>query len=447
MFELTGYWSLLYQIPVGLIGLSFMVFIHELGHFLAAKSVGVRVHTFSIGFGKKLVRVKRGDTEYCLSAIPFGGYVAMAGENPDEGGYGATDEFQQKPVPARLWIAVAGPLANIVFALAVLFGLYLAGVQEPRQGLVVGHVEEGSAGEKAGVRVGDEIVAYAGKPMKDWEGFVQEAALSGDQLRPLHVIRDGAARELRLEARPDPRFGVALTGILGEWEVRVHKLIPGKPAALAGLKTGDVIESVDGAAVPTSIALIDMINGSQGRTLQVAVRRGSGEGEKFVIPVTPAYDEESKRYLIGVYPASVIPTELVRRGVVESARQSAVTTWGHATLVFRTFGKIFTGQVQVKALSGPIGIVQMISGSLQQSFQKFLEFTALLNTNLGIMNLLPLAITDGGLILLLLIEAVRRRPVSLKTQSVINRVGMSFFIALFLFITFQDILRVPMLLN
>jgi regulator of sigma E protease len=283
--------------------------------------------------------------------------------------------------------------------------------------------------------------------MKDWEGFVQEAALSGDQLRPLHVIRDGEARELKLEAKPDPRFGVALTGILGEWEVRIHKLIAGKPAALAGLKTGDVIESVDGAAVPTSIALIDMINGSQGRTLQVAVRRGSGEGEKLVIPVTPAYDEESKRYLIGVYPASMIPTELVRRGVVESARQSAVTTWGHATLVFRTFGKIFTGQVQVKALSGPIGIVQMISGSLQQSFQKFLEFTALLNTNLGIMNLLPLAITDGGLILLLLIEAVRRRPVSLKTQSVINRVGMSFFIALFLFITFQDILRVPMLLN
>ena len=100
MPELTGYWSLLYQLPVGIIGLSFMVFVHELGHFLAAKSVGVRVHTFSIGFGKKLIRVKRGDTEYCISMIPFGGYVAMAGENPDEGGYGATDEFQQKSVPA-----------------------------------------------------------------------------------------------------------------------------------------------------------------------------------------------------------------------------------------------------------------------------------------------------------------------------------------------------------
>jgi regulator of sigma E protease len=448
MFELTGYWSLLYQLPVGIIGLSFMVFVHELGHFLAAKSVGVRVHTFSIGFGKKLIRIKRGDTEYCLSMIPFGGYVAMAGENPDEGGYGATDEFQQKSVPARLWIAVAGPLANILFALAVLFGLYLAGVQEPKQGLVVGHVEAGSAGEKAGVKVGDEIIAYAGKPMENWEGFVQEAALSGDELRPLNIVRDGKTEQLELEAKPDPRFGVALTGILGEWEVSIHKLMPGKPAAQAGLKTGDVIERIDGAAVPTSIALIDMINGSKGRTLNVAVRRGSGgQTENLVIPVAPAYDSASKRYLIGVYPASLIPTELVRRDVIESARLSAITTWGHATLVFRTFGKIFTGQVQVKALSGPIGIVQMISGSLQQSLQKFLEFTALLNTNLGIMNLLPLAITDGGLILLLLIEAVRRKPVSAKTQNIISRVGMTFFIALFLFITFQDILRIPMLLN
>jgi regulator of sigma E protease len=444
MPELTGYWSLLYQIPIGLIGLSFMVFVHELGHFLAAKSVGVRVHTFSIGFGKKLIRVKRGDTEYCLSAIPFGGYVAMAGENPDEGGYGATDEFQQKSVGARMWIAVAGPAANILFALTILFCLYLAGVQEPKQGLVVGHVEAQSAGEKAGVRVGDEIVSYAGKPMKDWEGFVQEAALSGDKVRPLNILREGEAKTLQISAAPDPRFGVALTGILGEWEVRVHKLLPGKPAESAGLRAGDVIESVDGAAVPTSIALIDMINGSKGRTLNLAVRRGE---EQKVIPVTPAYDDASKRYVIGIYPASVIPTQLVRRGVWESARHSAVTTWGHATLVFRTFGKIFTGQVQVKALSGPIGIVQMISGSLQQSLQKFLEFTALLNTNLGIMNLLPLAITDGGLILFLIIEAIRRKPISPRVQGAVNRVGFTFFIALFLFITFQDILRIPMLLN
>jgi len=221
-------------------------------------------------------------------------------------------------------------------------------------------------------------------------------------------------------------------------------VMPGRPADAAGLKAGDVIERVDGTPIPSATALVDMINGSGGRALALAVRR---DGAALDVSVAPAYDDDAKRWLIGIQPASVVPTVLVRRGAGESAKAAVVTTWGHATMVFRTFARLITGDVHVKALSGPIGIVQMISGSLQHSFQKFLEFTALLNTNLGVLNLLPLAITDGGLILLLLIEAVRRKPVSPRVQAVINRVGVSFFIVLFLFITFQDILRVPMFLD
>lgn len=444
MPELTGYWSLLYQLPVGIIGLSFMVFVHELGHFLAAKRMGVRVHTFSIGFGKKLIRWKRGETEYCLSAIPFGGYVAMAGENPDANGYGATDEFQQKSVPARLFIAMAGPAANILFALVLLFGLYMAGVDEPKPGLTVGHVEASSAGAKAGVRQGDEILAFAGKPMRDWEEFTREAALSGAGAYPLRIRREGRDTTLSLSPEMNPRFGIALTGIVGEWEVRVHKVMPGRAADKAGLRPGDLIERVDGTPVPTPVSLIDMINGSEGRPLAFTLER---DGKTLELPVTPAWDAGLKRWLVGIQPAAVMPTVRVRRGPVASAREAAATTWSNATLVFRTFAHIATGDVRVKALSGPIGIVQMISGSLREGFRKFLEFTAMLNTNLGVLNLLPLAITDGGLILLLLIEAVRRKPVSARVQGAINRIGMAFFIAVFLFITFQDILRVPMFLD
>lgn len=444
MPELTGYWSLLYQLPIGIIGLSFMVFVHELGHFLAAKWMGVRVHTFSIGFGKKLVRVKRGDTEYCLSLIPFGGYVAMAGENPDEGGYGSTDEFRQKSVGARIFIAVAGPAANVLFALVVLFALYLSGVQEPRPGLVVGHVEAESAGERAGVRPGDELLAFGGKPLRDWDQFLKEGALAGANPQPLAVRRDGTDTVFTLTPEMNPKFGIAFTGILGEWEVRVHKVMPGRPAAEAGLAEGDVIERIDGIAVPSAGALVDLVNASEGRPLELGVRR---DDQPLALTVTPAYDAGLERWLIGIQPASVMPTVLVRRGPVESAVAAVRTTWGHATMIFRTLGSLVSGDVHVKALSGPIGIVQMISGSLRQGTQRFVEFTAMLNTNLAVINLLPLAITDGGLILLLLIEGVRRKPVSLAVQGAINRIGIAFFITLFLFITFQDILRIPMFLD
>ena len=165
------------------------------------------------------------------------------------------------------------------------------------------------------------------------------------------------------------------------------------------------------------------------------------------LALNPVHDKGSGRYLIGIYPANVIPTKLVKRGVAASALASVAKTRDHATLVFRTFAGILTGQVRLKALSGPIGIVQMIAGSLRQSLQKFLEFMALLNTNLGVLNLLPLAITDGGLILFLLIEALRRKPLSLRAQGWIQRAGLSFFVALFLFVTFHDILRIPWFLD
>ena len=438
MNHLTGYWSLLFQIPVGLLGLSFMVFIHELGHFLAAKWSGVKVHTFSIGFGKKFLKFRRGDTEYCLSVIPFGGYVAMAGENPDEGGYGNTDEFRVKPIPVRIFIAIAGPAANLIFAFVILFGLYLSGVQEPKNAMVVGYVEKGSAAEKAGVQPGDEVLTFKGKPAKDWENFMQVAAMEGGTPSPLHIRRNGRDTDLTLTPEMDPRFGIALTGMLGEWEVTINKLMPNMPAEQSGLKVGDVIESVDGTKIPSSMALVEMINGSKGRNLMLGIRRGT---ENLQLALTPSLDADSKRYLIGIYPANVVPTQLVKRSVSQSAQTSLAKTYGDATLVFRT------GHVRLKALSGPIGIVQMIASSMRQSLQKFLEFVAMLNTNLGILNLLPLAITDGGLVLFLLIEAVRRKPLSLRTQSNINRVGISLFMALFLFVTFHDILRIRWLLD
>jgi regulator of sigma E protease len=442
--HLTGYWSLLYQIPTGLIGLSFMVFIHELGHFAVAKWVGVKVHTFSIGFGKKLIKFKRGDTEYALSAIPFGGYVAMAGESPDEGGYGNSDEFRQKPIPARLAIAVAGPLTNLVFAIALLFGLYVTGVQEPKTTMTVGEVEEGSAAAAAGVRVGDEIVSLNGKSQAGWEQFMQDVAMEGGHPAQLALRRNGKDTVVSMTSQINPKFGIAFSGISPEADVEIEKVIKGKPAEAAGLMQDDKILAVDGIKIPSATSLIEMVNGSKGQPITISLVR---KGEKKDVQVTPVMDDQSKRFIVGIYPRVIVPTELVKRGPAAAFRKSLEKNWESGTMVLRTLSGIITGKIKPKALSGPIGIVQMIAGSLRQSVQKFLEFMALLNTNLAVLNILPLAITDGGLVVFLLLEAIRRKPLSLNTQSIINRVGISFFLVLFLFVTFQDIIRIPWFLN
>jgi regulator of sigma E protease len=442
--HLTGYWSLLYQIPIGLIGLSFMVFIHELGHFAVAKWVGVKVHTFSIGFGKKLIKFKRGDTEYALSAIPFGGYVAMAGESPDDGGYGNSDEFRNKSIPARLAIAVAGPAANLIFAIAILFGLYVSGVQEPKFSMVVGEVEENSAGATAGVKPGDEVLKLNGKTQQSWEGFMQDVAMEGGHTVPLQIRRAGKDTTLNIRSEINPKFGIAFSGITGESEVLVAKVIPGKPAEQAGLKEGDKILSVDNIKIPSATSLIEMVNGSKGQPITIALER---DGAKQDVQVTPVLDETSKRFIVGIYPGVNVPTELVKRGPGAAFKKSLEKNYESGTMVIRTLSGIVTGKIKLKALSGPIGIVQMIAGSLRQSVQKFLEFMALLNTNLAVLNILPLAITDGGVVVFLLLEAIRRKPLSLATQGIINRVGVSFFLLLFLFVTFQDIIRIPWFLN
>ena len=442
--NLTGYWSLLYQAPVGLIGLSMMVFIHEFGHFIVAKKLGVKVHTFSIGFGKKLIKWKRGETEYAISAIPFGGYVAMAGESPEDGGYGNADEFRVKPIWVRFLIAIAGPAANIIFAFVILFGLYLNGVQEPKLSMVVGEVDQGSPAEKAGVQRGDEILRLNGKTSQGWEMFMQNVAMEGGHSVPLDIRRAGKDTTLTMTPEINPKFGIALSGISGEAEVVVAKVMPGKPAEAAGLKQNDKIISVDGIRIPSATALIEMVNGSKGESITISIVRGD---QKMEIPIRPIMDETSKRFVVGIYPGLEVPTMLVKRGVLDAAKQSVEKNSESATLVFRTLSGIIMGKIKLKALSGPIGIVQMIAGSLRQSVQKFLEFMALLNTNLAVLNILPLAITDGGLVMFLMLEWIRKKPLSLSTQHMINKVGFSFFLLLFLFVTFQDIIRIPWFLN
>ncbi len=438
---------------LGLIGLSFLVTIHELGHFLVAKWNNVKVNTFSVGFGKKLFRFKKGETEYCISAIPFGGYVAMAGENPDsfkDGQQPGERDFTGKSVGARAAIAFAGPFINIVFAFILLIILYMVGVQEPaNKELIIGFVGKGSPAEVAGILPGDTITAMNGKETQGWDDFREQIGVSLGANVELEVHRGGAPvmitvvpEELVIPAKDstetETKMGIGDIGIYPQNRVIIRlPPVAGSAAEKAGLLQNDTVFEINGNHIGRYEDVIRNIDGSKGDEVKVTVIRG---GDTLTLPMTPVYSEETKRYMIGVQMGYVLfrETKFVRRGPIEAFEKTCATSWKMTTSIFRYFGRLFKGQVKVDAFSGPVSIVAVMGNVWMSGFQEFLMLLALISINLGVMNLLPLAITDGGLLMFLGIEKLRGKPLSTKTQTIIQNVAAAFFISFFVFITVLD---------
>lgn len=444
---------------LGLVSLSFLVFIHELGHFLVAKWNKVKVNTFSIGFGKKLLRFKKGETEYCLSLIPFGGYVAMEGENPEDSDSKNPDGFVSKSVGARAAIAFAGPFVNIAFAFLLLVGLYMKGVEEPESSrLVVGLVAPGSAAEKAGVLPGDTIFELDGKPTDGWDDFRERIGVRLGTNVPVRLLRGGDTLSLVLiplemvipakdSLSDDIRMGVGEAGVYPRHRVVVNgKPLPGSAAEKAGFLPGDTIVEIDHRRISRYRDVVDMVNGSEGRPLSVTIHRGADTLEK---NLAAAYSAEHGRYMIGIQMTYVMfkETHKVSRGFPEAVLKACGTSWKMTTSVFRYFKRMFQGQVKVDAMSGPVTIVAVMGNVWLSGFEDFLMILALISINLGIMNLLPLAITDGGILLFLLIEAVRGKAISREKQAVIQKIAMALFIGLFVFITFLDLGKISLFLK
>ena len=434
---------------LGLLALSFLVTIHELGHFIVAKWNKVRVNTFSVGFGKKLFRFKKGETEYCISAIPFGGYVAMAGENPDsieEGKVPSQDDFLGKSVGARAAIAFAGPFVNIAFAFILLIFLYMVGVQEPdNKSLIIGFVAKNSSAEIAGIQPGDTITSINGKETQGWDDFREQIGVSLGADVMLEVHRGGEPLAIKVvpqelvipaaDSASEPiKMGIGDIGIYPRNRVIV-RLPPkeGSAAQKAGIMRGDTLFEINGEHISRYEDVIRLIDGSKGAEVNVTLLRS---GEKVNVKMTPAYNEEFKRYIVGIQMGYVMfsETHLVRRGPM-------------TTSIFRYFKRLFQGQVKVDAFSGPVSIVAVMGNVWMSGFQDFLMLLALISINLGVMNLLPLAITDGGLLMFLGIEKVRGKPLSLKTQSVIQNVAAAFFISFFVFITILDFGKISLFLK
>lgn len=436
------------QIIIGIFVLGILVFIHELGHFLAAKACKIGVLSFSIGFGKPLLRKTYGNTEYRISAIPFGGYVHMKGEHPDDKHEQSDDEFMSKPVWQRAFVAISGPAANILSSIAFLWIIYLVGVPHPTylDQPIVGDVVTNSPAAQAGILPGDIITSINSIPTNSWEEIQQKHLAFQDPVYTVTYIRKGVEKNTTIKLKSSKKmdmFNSSPTGLLPSFPARVGKIMPDSPAEKAGLQENDLIVAIDNTTIyswfqiPKMVTAYDPLYGS----LQVVIQRG----EKNIIKnITPKFNESEKRYLLGFGYAEP-DTRIVQYPLGTAFSKALDKSWEYTTMIFKVLGKIASAAISPKQLAGPVGIIQMSGAVALDSIIDLINLMALIGINLGVLNLFPLIITDGGVLLFLIIESLRRKPLSLKTQLLVNRIAIVFFIALFLFVTFNDIERIPTL--
>jgi regulator of sigma E protease len=438
-------------ILAAIVVLGILIFVHELGHFLVAKRSGVGVLKFSLGFGPKLLGVKRGETEYLLSAFPLGGYVKMIGEDPADASVEAADparSFSQKSVATRARIILAGPVANLLLPVAIFWGVF-ATVGQPYFLPIVGAPDPGSPAAQAGLLPGDRVQALNGERIERWTDV--EAAVQASAGTPLNftLVRDGRAFDARLTPR-----AVVTPDIFGQetqaWDVGLHPLLstrigqvlPGHVAEQAGLRSGDLIVALNGTPIVEWEQLAKTIHESPGKPVRLTVER---DGRRFDVLVTPRLTKqqtasgEEEIGLIGIGPAA--ESHYQRLNPVTALVAGAKKTAELSVLIVQGFVKLIEAKISPKTIGGPILIGQLAGEVVQRGPVEFLSFTALLSINLAILNLLPIPVLDGGHLLFSLIEWLRGKPVSLRKREIAQQVGMVLLVGLMIFAFYNDITR------
>ena len=426
--------------------LGVLVFIHELGHFLLCRWNGVRVITFSLGFGPKILKLQRGDTEYCISVIPLGGYVKMAGENPDDGPTGRDDEFLSKTKWQRFQILIAGPAMNVVLAVVLLAVVLMQGatmlayLDRPA---VVGAVQPGSPAESAGLQPGDVITQFGSADIGTWEHLDMAVAARPERDVDVVVIRNGSEQRLKirpdlteLRTRGDARFEVGTIGVLPDVYPSVASFVPGKPAESSGLKPGDLILAVDGERMVFRSQVAQAIAKKPlGAPITFTIRR---DGADQTIPVMP-YDEGGQAR-VGVYmneaTRSFTPTPIQAIGM---SIQRNIEMSG---LILNMLKDLVTGEASPKQLMGPVGIAQLSGEAAQEDWIALFTLMASISLNLGLLNLMPIPVLDGGHIFIMAIETISRRDFSLAVKEKMLFVGFVLLMTLMVTVIYNDLTRI-----
>lgn len=442
------------------VAISLLVAVHEYGHFWVARRLGFKVLRFSIGFGRPLLRWRSKDedqVEYWISAIPVGGYVKMLDEREDEVDPDEADRaFNRRPIWARIAVLFAGPAANFVFAIAAFWLIYVTGMAGIRP--YVEDVVPGSVAAEAGLRRDDVIESIGGQPTQTLEQALVAMfdELLGDGIIELDVVEDdGDTRQLALDVRdrvgeltePDALFDGLGIVIGPRPPATIGKLSEGYPAIDAGLQSGDRIVALDDEPMRYWSDVSEYIHARPGETVNVTVDRDGGQRD-FQVPISTAEEDGTTFGRIGIEPETELFDRLRERviterhyGPVESLGVAARETWDMTGLTVRTLGLMVTGEVSLRNMSGPLMIASYAGDFVRAGFDDFLRFLSLISISLGIMNLLPVPILDGGQILMCLVEAVKGSPVSMRAAVIGQQVGLAMLIVLTGFVFYNDITR------
>ncbi|MBZ5565308.1 MAG: RIP metalloprotease RseP [Acidobacteriia bacterium] len=433
--------SVLTDAIVVIVVLGGMIFIHELGHFMAAKAFGVRVLVFSLGFGKRLLHYTWRGTDYRISALPLGGYVKMAGDDPTEVRQGEQGEFLSQPRWHRFIIVIMGPAMNALLAVALLAGLYKFHYQKPayeEQPARVGDVDANSPAARAGLLPGDRILRLGNLRNPKWEDVEIKVLTTVGEGLPVQLDRNGEVIQTTLTPRAEGPNQVGVVGWYPYVPGVVDKVEPGFPAAKAGLQAGDAIVKLDGKEVLFWPQFSAALQAGQGKPLSLTIRRA---GKDFTVTLKPTLSDAmgEKRWLIGVdFRREVLVKKLPLLSAVSASVQENVR---YALVTFDVLGKILTRRMSTRSLSGPIGIAQLSGEAYRAGFPELLMLVAFISLQLGIFNVLPIPVLDGGVILLLLIETVMRRDLSLEVKERFAQVGIVFLLLLAVFVMYNDIIK------
>ena len=418
--------------------LGFMILIHEFGHFAVAKWLGVRVEQFAIGFGKRLVGFRRGDTDYRINAIPLGGYVKMSGENPMDERSDDPREFMNHSRWHRFLIAIAGPTMNILLAIVLLTTVYMVHFEYPAvydEAPVIGWVLKDSAAAKAGFQIGDRITRIDGEQNPTWEQVDLKEALSPGQPLDVQVERNG--QTLEKSVTPEAA-GIDQIGFAG-WAPKEEKVIitdlqPDMPAEKAGLKEGDQLIALDGKPLPAITAMIESMEVTKDHPVTLTVLRGS---EQKTFTVQPVLME--KRYRIGIGSTQM---KIKTLPFAQALDLSLHENRQNALLILELVKKMAQRKISMRSIEGPIRIGQAAGeAARRKGWTPLMGLTAAISLNLGIFNLLPIPILDGGVILFLLIEGLMRRDISLTIKERVYQAAFVFLVLFAVMVIYNDLMK------